>query len=82
MDDDLEVPVTYKNQELIFNAKFIQFGYSYKFEVDVNGILVSFEPDEQRNFMAIIDPTIDHANHKIDKELIQLIAESLVAMLK
>ena len=40
MDYDLEVPVTYKNQELNFYAKFIQFGYSYKFEVDVDGILV------------------------------------------
>lgn len=82
MDDDLEVPVNYKNQQLIFIAKFIQFGYSYKFEVDVNGILVSFEPDEERNFRAMIDPTIDHANHKIDKELIQLIAEALAEMLK
>ena len=82
MDYDLEVPVTYKNQELIFNAKFIQFGYSYKFEVDVNGILVSFEPDEERNFRAIIDPSIDHGNHKIDKELIQWIAAALAAMLK
>ena len=82
MDYDLEVPVTYKNQELIFNTKFIQFGYSYKFEVDVNGILVFFEPDEERNFRAIIDPTIDHGNHNIDKELIRLIAETLVEMLK
>ena len=82
MDYDLEVPVTYKNQELIFYAKFIQFGYSYKFEVDVTGIILFFEPDEERNFRAMIDPTIDHANHKIDKELIQLIAETLVVMLK
>ena len=82
MDYDLEVPVTYKNQELIFTAKFIQFGYSYKFEVDVNGIIVFFEPDEERNFRAIVDPSIDHMNHKIDKELMQLIAEALVAMLK
>ena len=82
MDYDLEVPVTYKNQELIFYAKFIQFGYSYKFEVDVNSILVFFEPDEERNFRAMIDPTIDHVNHKIDKELIQLIAGTLVEMLK
>ena len=82
MDYDLEVPVTYKNQELIFFAKFIQFGYSYKFEVDVNGIIVFFEPDEERNFRAIIDPTIDHGNHKIDKELIQLIAEEMEAILK
>ncbi len=82
MDYDLEVPVTYKNQELIFYAKFIQFGYSYKFEVDVNGILIFFEPDEERNFRAIIDSTIDHGNHKIDKELIKLIAEAIVATLK
>ena len=56
MDYDLEVPVTYKNKEMIFYSKFIQFGYSYKFEVNVNGIIVFFEPDEERNFRAIIDP--------------------------
>ena len=50
--------------------------------MDVNGILVFFEPDEERNFRAIIDSTIDHGNHKIDKELIKLIAEAIVAMLK
>lgn len=82
MDDDLEFPVTYKNQELIFKAKFIQLGYSYKFEVDVNGIIVFFEPDEERNFRAIIYPTIDRGNHNIDKELIRLIAEALEEMLK
>jgi DNA polymerase III delta subunit len=82
MDDDLEVPVNYKNQELIFIAKFIQFRYSYKFEVDVNGVIVFFEPDDERNFRAIIDPAIDHVNHKIDKELIQLIAEALATMLQ
>ena len=65
MDDDLEVPVTYKNQELIFYAKFMQFGYSYEFEVDVNGIMIFFEPDEERNFRAIIDQSINHENHKI-----------------
>ena len=82
MDYDLEVPVTYKNQELIFNAKFIQFGYSYKFEVDINGTMVLFEPDEERNFRAMIDPTIVHGIHNIDKELIRLIAETFVEMLK
>ena len=82
MDYDLEVLVTYKNQELIFYAKFIQFGYSYKFEMDVNGVIIFFEPDEERNFRAIIDPSIDHENHNIEKELIQLIAEALVGMLK
>ena len=82
MDDDLEVPVSYKNQELIFYAKFFQFGYSYKFEVDVNGVLIFFEPDEERNFRAMVDPANDHGNYNIDKELIQLIAETLAEMLK
>jgi hypothetical protein len=82
MEEDLEVPVTYKNQELIFKAKFIQFGYTYRFEVDVNGILVFFEPDEERNFRAIIDPSIDNVNRKIDRELIGLIMESLTEMMK
>ena len=82
MDEDFEMPVTYKNQELIFIAKFIQYGYSYKFEVDVNGILVFFEPDEERKLRAIIDPTSNNANRKIDKELIELIMESLTGMMK
>lgn len=82
MDSDLEVPVTYKNQELIFYAKFIQFGYSYKFEVNLNGMPIFFEPDEERNFRAVMDPTFDRGNQKIDKELLQLIAEALAAMLK
>ena len=44
--------------------------------------LFFFEPDEERNLRAIVDPTIDHGNHKIDKELIQLITEALATMLK
>ena len=49
---------------------------------NINGILILFEPDEERNFRAIVDPSIDQANHKIDKEVIQLIAEALAEMLK
>jgi hypothetical protein len=80
MDDDLQIPVTYKNQELTFTAKFIQFGYSYRFEVDVNGILVFFEPDEERNFRAIVNPSVD--NGKFDRELIELIMVCLREMIK
>ena len=43
--------------------------------------LFFFELDEERNSRAIIDPTIDHGNYNIDKELIQLIAETLAEML-
>jgi hypothetical protein len=82
MDDTIEIPVRYKNKDLIFEAKFLQFGYSYKFEIDVNGTTVFFEPDEERNFRAILDPSIEHGHNNIDVELIQSIAESLQTILK
>ena len=82
MDDTIEIPVNYKNKNLMFEAKFLQFGYSYKFQIDVNGTTIFFEPDEERNFRAIVDPSIENGHNNIDVELIQLIAESLQAILK
>ena len=82
MDNDFEVSVTYKNQELNFSAKFIPFGYSFKFEVDVNGIPVFFEPDEERSFRAIIDLSIENAHYKINVELLKLIADTLEDLFK
>lgn len=80
MDNNFEVPVTYRNQDLVFMAKFVQLGYSYKFEVDLNGILVFFEPDEERNFRAIIDS--DNDGRMIDRELVELVMESLSELMK
>jgi hypothetical protein len=82
MDNDFEVSVTYKNQEIHFPATFIPFGYSYKFEVDVHGITVFFEPDEERSFRAIVDPSMENVQHKINIELVQLIAETLEDLFK
>ena len=81
MDDTFDIPVIYKNKQLIFNAKLLQSGYSYKFEVDLNGSNVLFEPDEERNFRAIIDPSIEHGRNKINIELIKLIVKALVAII-
>ena len=82
MDNDFEVSVTYKKQELNFPATFIPFGYSYKFEVDVNGIAVFFEPDEERSFRAIVDPSTENVHDKINVELIKLIADTLEDLFK
>ena len=65
-----------------FPAKFIPFGYSYKFEVDINGIAVVFEPDEERSFRAIVDPSIGNVHHRINVELIKLIADTLADLFK
>jgi hypothetical protein len=36
MDEPFDLPVTYKGEELLFNARFLQFGYTHKFAVAVN----------------------------------------------
>ena len=73
MDNIFELPVTYKGEELLLPASLITYGYSYKIEIDIFGVLVYFEPDEERNFRAIVQEGGEH----IDKALLQLVAETL-----
>lgn len=52
MEDEFELPVEYKGEELLFNAKMIVIGYTHKFNVDVNGQKVVFEPDERKKLQS------------------------------
>jgi len=58
MDEEFEIPVVYNNQQYHFKARLLQLGaYTDKIQVNVNGTEVLFEPDEERNYRAYIDPT-------------------------
>ena len=76
MDDTFELPVNYKNEELLFPAEFLRMGYSYKIKVDVYGQMILFEPDEERNWRAVVN-TDDLRKMKTDRALIQAIIEIL-----
>jgi hypothetical protein len=83
MDDEgFELPVMYKGAELQFPARLIRFGYSYKIEVDVNGTSIAYEPDEERNWRALMEPEFAYGNKRISLELLQAIAVSLEAITK
>ena len=77
MDNTFELPVTYKGEELLLPASLITYGYSYKIEIDIFGELVYFEPDEEKNFRAIVQDGGDN----LDKALLQLVAETLHELL-
>jgi hypothetical protein len=81
-DEGFDLPVTYKGQELEYPAKLIRFGYSYKIEVDINGTAVAFEPDEERNWRALVDPDLIGSNRKVSNELLQAIVVSIEAVTK
>lgn len=76
MPESFTLTVPYKGQELNLDAILNVYGYTYKISVDVLGAEMIFEPDEERNFRAILaDPNIKSLP---DKKLI----EDIVLQLK
>jgi hypothetical protein len=82
MDELFELPVFYKVKELLFPTRLHQLGYTHRFVVDVYGQEVFFEPDEERNYRALVDSEQLEGNKKIDVELLKTIAERIEAVLK
>ena len=68
MDEPFGLPVTYKGKELLFPARLLMQSYTHKFQVEVNGQVVLFKPDEERNYRAVIDPE-QMESSKIEVEL-------------
>ena len=66
MDEQFELPVEYKGQQHIFKATLLVYGLSHKFSVDVNGQVIVFEPDEERNYRAVLNFTEIDNNRDID----------------
>ena len=80
MDEMFELPVQYNNQEFLFPAELQQSGYSHRFRVEVYGQDVFFEPDEERNYRALIDP--EQMTTDISVELLQAIASTIESLVK
>ena len=77
MDESFDIPVVYKGHELLFKGELLAYGYSYKIQVEVNGYIILFEPDEERNFRATINPENVQDGTKIDIELLKCIGDFL-----
>ena len=59
MDEPFDLPVTYKGEELLFPFELLMLGYTHKFQVEVNGQTILFEPDEERNDRAVVNAEQD-----------------------
>lgn len=82
MDNSFEIPLTYKSKNINFPAEYISTGYSYKINVDVFGQVISFEPDEERNFRALISYDAIHEADGVDKNLVEQLALQLIVLFK
>jgi len=75
--DEFELPVSYNNKELNFPVRLLSYGYSYKLEVEIAGKKILFEPDEERNWRALVAYEDLETNKKVSVELLQAIALSI-----
>ncbi|MCP9751231.1 hypothetical protein [Ferruginibacter sp. HRS2-29] len=82
MSERFEIPLTYNGKEHNFAAELISTGYSYKIMVDVFDTVVSFEPDEERNFRAVTDHENLQRNSLPGKALLEEIANTLISIFK
>jgi hypothetical protein len=77
MEEEFELPVKYKGEEQMLNAKLIVTGYTHKFSVDIKGQIIVFEPDEERNYRKVIDYENLNTSATMHKELLRRISELL-----
>jgi hypothetical protein len=77
MTEPFVLTVNHKDKDIDFPAQFLRTGYSYKIQVDIYGVLINFEPDEERNWRAITDSVQLRHERAITPELLQAIATSL-----
>ena len=80
MEEDFRIPVSHNGKEHLFAASLQQTGYTYRILVDVEGVQVLFEPDEEKNFRALLDP--DAQSDAMDISLIRAIADALETIIK
>ena len=81
MSESFTLTVHYKGEERSFDSELRVMGYTHKIAVNIDGTEVLFEPDEERNYRAVLSEK-DINKKDIDAQLIGLIAAELEANLK
>ena len=80
--DEFELPVSFNKKEFNFPARLLNYGYSYKLEVDIDGDKILFEPDEERNWRALVAYEDIDNNKKINIDMLKAIVASIEAIMK
>ncbi len=79
--EQFEIPVTYKNNDLLIPAALQVQGYTYRIEATVAGVPLYFERDDAGEFRALL-PQETPAHIKLPETgLVAAIAESLNSLL-
>ena len=81
MEEEFVFTIFFNNQEIELKATLQLFGYTHKIAVMVNDILILFEPDEERNYRAVL-PFGEVNEKKTDPAFLHAIASKLEELFK
>ncbi|HEV3252531.1 MAG TPA: hypothetical protein VGZ71_16340 [Puia sp.] len=82
MDEPFIISVFYKGKKREFEARFQKWGFSHRFLVEVEGIPLFFERDEEGSYRAVLFPeTAREKNQVIDAGLLKAIAGEIQSIL-
>lgn len=81
MAESFILTVPYKNENREFEAELKVFGYTHKIVISIDGTEVLFEPDEERNYRAVL-PDSNSLKKNIDAALLKLLALELENIFK
>jgi hypothetical protein len=67
MEEPFVIEVNYKGVERAFEARLQVFGYSHRFHVDVEGVEVLFERDEEGSYRAMAPQLPENAPEGMER---------------
>ena len=77
MLDLFDLPVEYNGKELLFPAELLPMGFTHKIKVIIEGTEILFEPDEERNYRAMVADSEMDKKTQLNKDLLQVICTTL-----
>jgi hypothetical protein len=76
MTEKFVLTARYKNLDRDFDAELRLYGYTHKIAIVIDEIEILFEPDEERNYRAVLPDAIGREKTP-DTELLEAIAKEL-----
>jgi hypothetical protein len=77
MPEAFELPVWYEGKELLLPAEMQAWSTSHRIIVYIEDFPFTFEPDEERNYRAVVAMDDRAKAEKIDRRLLQDVSETL-----
>lgn len=77
MNETFDIPLAYNGRALMLPAKLLILGYTHKIQVTVDGNEIFFEPDEERNYRAVLAFDCLDETVTTDKNLLKAIADAI-----